>query len=55
MAYTSDLRVKNFLKETDLEVRKILSKYELGDQLNLRIYDESDEDALLWSEGGVIF
>ncbi len=55
MAYTSDLRVKNFLKETDLEVRKILSKYKLGEQLNLRIYDESDEDALLWSEGGLSF
>jgi hypothetical protein len=55
MAYTSDLRIKNFLKETDQEVRNILSKYELDRQLNLRIYDESDEDALLWDEGGLAF
>jgi len=55
MAYTSDLRVKNLLKEIDIDVRKILAKYNLDSNLNLRIYDESDEDALLWKEGGLSF
>ncbi len=55
MAYTSDLRVKNILKEVDIEVRKILAEKEITDRLNLRIYDESDEDALSWNNGGLAF
>ncbi len=55
MAYTSDLRIKNILREVDIEVRKILSDSNLDSRLTLRIFDESDEDALLWSKGGLSF
>ena len=55
MAYTSDLRVKNLLTEIDMHVRKRLSDKNIIVDLEFRIFDESDEDAILWENGGLTF
>ncbi len=55
MAYTSDLRIKNYIKDVDSKVRDILIKLDIVDKLTLRIFDESNEDAKLWQEGGLAF
>ena len=47
MAYTSDTRIKNILKDIHIEVIKELSKIGLGDNLTLRVFDESSEDGRL--------
>ena len=44
MAYTSDLRVKNLIKDIDVDVRKNLKAHDLDDKICLRIFDESKED-----------
>lgn len=55
MAYTSDRRVKNLLKDIHLEIMEELKPLGLSEQLKLRIFDESKEDDLLWEEGGLTF
>lgn len=56
MAYTSDLRGKNLLTDIDIYVRNALCKENIDcGELEFRIFDESDEDALLWNEGGLCF
>ena len=55
MAYTSDTRVKNLLKEIDFQARAVLASLEFDHNLKLRIFDESDEDAKLWEDGGLSF
>ncbi|MCM1368665.1 MAG: hypothetical protein NC184_07665 [Roseburia sp.] len=55
MAYTSDLRGKNILTDIDIEVRKLLSEGGISCDLEFRVFDESDEDALLWENGGLCF
>lgn len=55
MAYTSDLRIKNYIKEVDRNIRQRLRKNQLDKRLFLRIFDESKEDSKLWEEGGLSF
>lgn len=55
MAYTSDLRVKNLIKEIDLNIRKKINNKDIEKYLNLRIFDESNEDAILYTDGGLSF
>ncbi len=55
MAYTSDLRIKNYIKEVDRKIRRRLRKNQLDKRLFLRIFDESKEDSKLWEEGGLSF
>lgn len=55
MAYTSDLRVKNILTEIDMNVRKKLLENNINVDLEFRIFDESNEDAKLWEDGGLCF
>jgi len=55
MAYTSDLRVKNLIKEIDLDIRQCINNQEINKLLDLRIFDESDEDAVLYDKGGLSF
>ncbi len=55
MAYTSDLRGKNLLTDIDIYVRHILSKEGICCNLEFRVFDESDEDSILWNEGGLCF
>ncbi len=55
MAYTSDLRIKNYLKDIDIRARTILNEYKLDSSLYLRVFDESNEDAIPWEKGGLAF
>lgn len=55
MAYTSDLRGKNLLTDIDIYVRNVLKKENISCDLEFRVFDESDEDASLWNEGGLCF
>ena len=55
MAYTSDLRIKNYIKDVDRDVREILEKEGLSEHLYLRIFDESNEDSKIWQDGGLAF
>ena len=55
MAYTSDLRGKNLLTDIDIEVRELLRGRNINCNLEFRVFDESDEDALLWENGGLCF
>jgi len=55
MAFTSDLRIKNTIKEVHLAVLAELSKRHINENLYLRIFDESKEDSLNWEEGGLTF
>lgn len=55
MAYTSDLRIKNYIKDVDRDIRAVLDKEELGKHLYLRVFDESNEDAKMWQDGGLAF
>jgi hypothetical protein len=55
MAYTSDLRLKNVLKDIHLYVVKELGNQGFNELPSLRVFDESQEDAKLFSEGGLTF
>lgn len=55
MAYTSDLRGKNILTDIDISVRNKLKENNIECDLEFRVFDESDEDALLWENGGLCF
>jgi len=55
MAYTSDLRVKNILTDIDIAVRKRLEINNINVNLEFRVFDESNEDAKLWEDGGLCF
>lgn len=55
MAYTSDLRGKNILTDIDINVRKILQDSKINCDLEFRVFDESNEDAVLWENGGLCF
>ncbi len=55
MAYTSDSRIKNILKEIHEEVKILLREFNLDSRLKLRIFDESSEDNILFEEGGLSF
>jgi len=55
MAYTSDLRVKNLIKEVHLKVLDDLKRKNVKREIYLRIFDESKEDSLKWDEGGLTF
>ncbi len=55
MAYTSDLRLKNLLKDIHCLAQKKLEPFGINHRLELRIFDESSEDAKLFKEGGLSF
>ena len=55
MAYTSDLRIKNIIKNIDKHISERLKSLGLDELLELRIFDESNEDAKLWEQGGLSF
>lgn len=55
MSYTSDLRAKNLLTDIDINIRTRLKKEHINVNLEFRVFDESQEDAILWSEGGLCF
>lgn len=55
MAYTSDTRGKNLLTDIDIQIRHELKNRNINCDLEFRVFDESDEDALLWEKGGLCF
>lgn len=55
MAYTSDTRIKNILKDVHVSVLQKLNEIGLGDKLELRVFDESSEDGRYFEEGGLTF
>jgi len=55
MAYTSDTRVKNILKDIHVSVLEKLNAIGLGDKLKLRVFDESSEDGRYFKDGGLTF
>jgi hypothetical protein len=55
MGYTSDFRVKLLMRDVQLEVTKKLQKEGYENPLKLRIFDESNDDQILWSKGGLTF
>lgn len=55
MAYTSDLRVKNILTDIDMNIREKLKQNNININLEFRMFDESNEDAKLWENGGLCF
>ena len=55
MAYTSDFRLKNLVKEIHQEVISELKKNKLNNFPTLRIFDESNEDSILFEKGGLTF
>ncbi len=55
MAYTSDLRIKNLLKEVHLEVIECLKPFGINNRVHLRIFDESTEDKKMFRDGGLSF
>ena len=55
MSYTSDRRMKNLFKDIHMEVLSKLTSSDLYDKIELRIFDESAEDAKEWNEGGLTF
>jgi hypothetical protein len=55
MAYTSDTRIKNILKDIHEEVLIQLKGVGLGSELSLRIFEESSEDGRLFNKGGLTF
>lgn len=55
MAYTSDLRGKNLLTDIDIDARRILDSEDIKYNLEFRVFDESDEDAKPWQDGGICF
>ena len=55
MAYTSDLRIKNLIKEVHLNILKELESKRIEEKIFLRIFDESKEDSNEWEKGGLTF
>lgn len=55
MAYTSDFRLKNLIKEIHLNIIKKLEKENIKIFPELRIFDESNEDSILFEKGGLTF
>lgn len=55
MAYTSDTRIKNKLKDVHVSVLEQLNKIGLGTNLELRVFDESSEDGRYFEDGGLTF
>ncbi len=55
MAYTSDFRLKNLIKDIHNEVLNDLEKEGFDYFPSLRIFDESSEDSILFDNGGLTF
>lgn len=55
MAYISDIRGKNLLNDLDIQIRDELKNRNINCYLEFRVFDEPDEDALLWEKGGCVF
>ncbi|MDA9708614.1 hypothetical protein N9V56_04120 [Alphaproteobacteria bacterium] len=55
MAYTSDFRIKNLIKDVHFNILNKLSKIGVSAKPSLRVFDESNEDALLFNKGGLTF
>jgi hypothetical protein len=55
LAYTSDLRIKNIIKDIHLQVVNDLNKIGIKENIYLRIFDESSEDSKSWDDGGLTF
>ena len=55
MAYTSDLRIKNILKDIHLEIIEEIRFLGINKFPELRIFDESNEDSYDFKDGGLTF
>jgi hypothetical protein len=55
MAYTSDLRMKNIIKDIHIDIINILKEQRINVELELRVFDESTEDSKLFEQGGLTF
>lgn len=55
MVYTSDLRIKNLLKEIHISIVDELKASNLQEMLHFRIFDNVSEDNVLWEDGGLTF
>jgi hypothetical protein len=55
MAYTSDFRFKNYIKDIDFDVRNKLQEQGIATYPDLRIFEESHEDSILFDKGGLTF
>jgi hypothetical protein len=55
MAYTSDFRFKNYIKDIDHDVRIKLQEQGIEKYPDLRIFEESHEDSILFDKGGLTF
>lgn len=55
MAYTSDFRFKNYIKDLDFEIRSQLASEGIKTFPFLRVFEESHEDSILFEKGGLTF
>jgi hypothetical protein len=55
MAYTSDFRFKNYIKDIDFDLRIKLKEQGISTYPDLRIFEESHEDSILFNKGGLTF
>lgn len=55
MAYTSDFRIKNIIKEVHQEIINSLKNEGILSFPTLRIFEESNEDSILYANGGLTF
>ena len=55
MAYTSDFRLKNLIKDIHSDVINDLKSQGFDNFPTLRIFDESKEDSILFDKGGLTF
>lgn len=55
MAYTSDLRFKNFIKDIHFDIINRIKSHNLNKIPKLRIFEESYEDSIIYREGGLTF
>lgn len=55
MVYTSDLRGKHIIRDVHAEILKELENLGIINKIFLRIFDDPNEDNMLWEEGGLTF
>ena len=55
MAYTSDFRLKNYIKDLHFLIIQRLENENINTFPELRIFDESTEDSKIFNDGGLTF
>ena len=55
MAYTSDFRIKNIIKDVHEDIKFLLLEEGITVYPTLRIFEESNEDSIIFEKGGLTF